>query len=232
MTLLDRHRGFELSTVELGFQFPCNSSTFEMKQSKLSFVTTQASSKSTSSALNATKTSENSSFSAKSSTTLPTAVPSTIYEALLSKFGHSQFRPGQEAVVKAVLERRDCLGVFPTGAGKVFEFEFQVGIFFDEIESFVLFWIQSLLYQLPATMLPGITIVVSPLIALMEDQVDFSSFLMANAESNTQRLRFPIAPIRFANSKRATSRPSSFIAVWMLHLAANRLPNSWRFDLF
>jgi ATP-dependent DNA helicase RecQ len=63
-------------------------------------------------------------------------------------FGHPAFRPGQEAIVTAALEGRDCVGVMPTGAGK------------------------SLTYQLPARLLGGTTLVVSPLIALMKDQVD------------------------------------------------------------
>jgi ATP-dependent DNA helicase RecQ len=63
-------------------------------------------------------------------------------------FGHRGFRPGQEPIVAAVLGGRDVLAVMPTGSGK------------------------SIGYQLPAVMLPGITIVVSPLISLMKDQVD------------------------------------------------------------
>ena len=62
-------------------------------------------------------------------------------------FGHSAFRPGQERLVNALLSGRDVLGVMPTGAGK------------------------SLCYQIPALMLSGVTIVVSPLISLMKDQV-------------------------------------------------------------
>jgi ATP-dependent DNA helicase RecQ len=69
-------------------------------------------------------------------------------DALHRHFGHDQFRPGQEAVVRAVLEGRDVLAVMPTGSGK------------------------SIGYQLPALLLPGVTLVVSPLIALMKDQVD------------------------------------------------------------
>ncbi|MBI5067196.1 MAG: ATP-dependent DNA helicase RecQ [Deltaproteobacteria bacterium] len=63
-------------------------------------------------------------------------------------FGHAGFRPGQEPIIEAVLSGRDCIGVMPTGAGK------------------------SLTYQLPARVLGGTTLVVSPLIALMKDQVD------------------------------------------------------------
>jgi ATP-dependent DNA helicase RecQ len=63
-------------------------------------------------------------------------------------FGHSSFRAGQEDLVQAVLDDRDVLAVMPTGSGK------------------------SLGFQLPALMLQGTTLVVSPLISLMKDQVD------------------------------------------------------------
>lgn len=70
-------------------------------------------------------------------------------EALLEHhFGFRSFRPGQQAIIRAAVAGRDILGVMPTGAGK------------------------SLTYQLPALAAPGLTIVVSPLIALMRDQVD------------------------------------------------------------
>ena len=62
-------------------------------------------------------------------------------------FGYQSFRPGQESVVSAILAGRDVMAVMPTGAGK------------------------SLCYQIPALVLPGITLVVSPLISLMRDQV-------------------------------------------------------------
>lgn len=62
-------------------------------------------------------------------------------------FGYSQFRPMQRAIIENVLCKRDSLAVMPTGSGK------------------------SLCYQLPATLFPGLTVVVSPLISLMEDQV-------------------------------------------------------------
>ena len=67
---------------------------------------------------------------------------------LTDRFGHSEFQKGQWEPMRAVLEGRDALVVMPTGSGK------------------------SLIYQLPALMLPGLTIVVSPLIALMKDQQD------------------------------------------------------------
>ena len=66
---------------------------------------------------------------------------------LAEHFGYRDFRPGQEAVVAAVLSGRDALAVMPTGAGK------------------------SVCYQVPAVVLPGMTVVVSPLVSLMADQV-------------------------------------------------------------
>jgi ATP-dependent DNA helicase RecQ len=78
------------------------------------------------------------------------AVPAQrLLEVLSARFGFNAFRPGQEQVVDALLAGRSALAVFPTGAGK------------------------SLCYQLAALLLDGVTIVVSPLIALMKDQIDF-----------------------------------------------------------
>lgn len=68
-------------------------------------------------------------------------------EILGRVFGYSAFRPGQEALIDGVLSGRDVFGIMPTGGGK------------------------SMCYQIPALMLPGITLVVSPLISLMRDQV-------------------------------------------------------------
>ncbi len=71
-----------------------------------------------------------------------------LIESLRERFGFHRFRPGQEAVVRSAMAGRDTLVVMPTGSGK------------------------SLCFQLPALELEGMTIVVSPLIALMKDQAD------------------------------------------------------------
>src|SRR6187399_1543622 len=116
-------------------------------------------------------------------------------EVLAARFGFDAFRPGQEQVVEALLDGRSALAVFPTGAGK------------------------SLCYQLPALLLEGMTVVVSPLIALMKDQIDFlqrsgiaaarldSSLNAADQRDIFDRLRagslklLYVAPERFNNER-------------------------------
>jgi len=114
---------------------------------------------------------------------------------LAARFSFGSFRPGQERVIGSLLAGRSALAVFPTGAGK------------------------SLCYQLPALILEGVTIVVSPLIALMKDQIDFlqrsgidaarldSSLDAAEQRGVSERLRggalklLYVAPERFNNER-------------------------------
>src|SRR6478736_1076937 len=116
-------------------------------------------------------------------------------QVLESRFGFDAFRPGQERVVEVLLAGRSALAVFPTGGGK------------------------SLCYQLPALLLGGMTVVVSPLIALMKDQIDFlqrsgieaarldSSLDAAEQRAIFDRLRsgslklLYVAPERFNNER-------------------------------
>jgi ATP-dependent DNA helicase RecQ len=116
-------------------------------------------------------------------------------ELLKARFGYSEFRPGQREVLSALLGRGAALAVFPTGAGK------------------------SLCYQLPALAFEGVTLVVSPLIALMKDQIDFlrsrgieaarmdSSLSPEETASAADRLRsgtlklLYVAPERFNNER-------------------------------
>lgn len=82
-------------------------------------------------------------------------------QLLKNVFGYSSFRPGQEDIIRNILAGRDILCVMPTGGGK------------------------SICYQLPALMLPGVTLVVSPLISLMKDQVNTLQQMGIDAECIT-----------------------------------------------
>src|SRR5437763_14628882 len=114
---------------------------------------------------------------------------------LRERFGFDDFRPAQKQVIDKIMAGENALAVMPTGSGK------------------------SLCYQLPALALPGLTLVVSPLIALMKDQVDQlnqlrlpATFINSTISRDWQRARLEqaiagrvkllyIAPERFQNEE-------------------------------
>ncbi|HEX6557965.1 MAG TPA: ATP-dependent DNA helicase RecQ [Longimicrobiales bacterium] len=95
-------------------------------------------------------------------------------DVLHQVFGYSDFRPGQETVINAVLAGRDCIAVMPTGAGK------------------------SLTFMLPARLLPGTVLVLSPLISLMKDQTDTLESLGFHATAINSTLPFEERRARLA----------------------------------
>src|SRR6266545_1160031 len=129
-------------------------------------------------------------------------------ESLLATFGLASFRPGQQQVIDALRTRGAALAVFPTGGGK------------------------SLCYQLPALLFEGVTLVVSPLIALMKDQIDYlrrvgiaaarmdSSLTAAEVRDVADRLRsgslklLYVAPERFNNERFLGDLQSARIALF------------------
>lgn len=90
----------------------------------------------------------------------------TIFETLKQFYGYDTFRPGQQELIEAILEGKDVLGVMPTGGGK------------------------SLCYQIPAIFLEGTTLVISPLISLMKDQVDTLQSMGVKAAYINSQLSF------------------------------------------
>src|SRR5688572_17154323 len=113
-----------------------------------------------------------------------------VLSALRRYFGHESFRAGQQELVESVLDGRDLLAVMPTGSGK------------------------SLGFQLPAVLLPGVTLVVSPLISLMKDQVD---------ELNRRGIRAAALHSQVpADSRREALRAASCGELTLLYVAPER----------
>ncbi|MDR1950056.1 MAG: RecQ family ATP-dependent DNA helicase, partial [Spirochaetaceae bacterium] len=110
---------------------------------------------------------------------------------LNTRFGYAHFRPGQEAVIDTILSGRDTLAVMPTGAGK------------------------SLCYQIPALLLEGITVVISPLISLMRDQVQ----ALVGAEIPAAFLNSSLSAAEYVDTLGRTARGEYRI----LYIAPERL---------
>jgi len=117
-------------------------------------------------------------------------------QVLETIFGYREFRPGQRRIIDAVLAGRDCIGVMPTGAGK------------------------SLTFQIPAKLLPGAVLVVSPLISLMKDQVDALVRLGFRATTVNSTLAFDERRERLAAFRRGE--------IELLYLAPEALEGSLR----
>ena len=127
---------------------------------------------------------------------MPPTLKTKAKRVLVDRFGHKDFQKGQWEPIDAVLAGHDALVVMPTGSGK------------------------SLVYQLPALMLPGLTVVVSPLIALMKDQQDkliahgvdalaMHSHLTDAEARDARRSVSARAAARFSISRRSDSRIAS-----------------------
>jgi ATP-dependent DNA helicase RecQ len=123
--------------------------------------------------------------------TLTPTADAQLHEALARHFGFREFRPGQRPIIDSVIGGRDTLAIMPTGQGK------------------------SLCYQLPALVMPGVTLVVSPLIALMKDQVDGlldrgipATFINSTLDPETQRDR--LDGMRFGRYKLVYVAPERF----------------------
>jgi ATP-dependent DNA helicase RecQ len=133
----------------------------------------------------------------------PTLRRRRIAQILTKVFGLAGLRPGQQAVIEAVLAGTHTLAIMPTGAGK------------------------SLCYQVPAMLMPGMTVVVSPLIALMQDQfAKMTELGIASVQVNSavprdevHRARKKIGRrlVEFVFTTPNNSRPMSFAGCWRQH---------------
>jgi ATP-dependent DNA helicase RecQ len=130
---------------------------------------------------------------------MPTPTPASL---LKSVFGYEQFKPLQKEIIENLLQRRDSLVVMPTGGGK------------------------SLCYQLPALLFPGLTVVVSPLIALMKDQVDQLrelgvAALFLNSSLSLEEYRANVAKVRSGKVKLLYVAPETLLTERTFDLLAS-----------
>jgi ATP-dependent DNA helicase RecQ len=118
-----------------------------------------------------------------------------IQQTLKEYYGYESFRPGQEDLIQAIINGQDVLGIMPTGGGK------------------------SLCYQIPAIVMDGLTLVVSPLISLMKDQVDSLQEMGVNAAYLNSQLSFPEQQ-EIIQKVRARE-------IDLLYVSPERLENEW-----
>jgi ATP-dependent DNA helicase RecQ len=133
---------------------------------------------------------------------MPPLTPESI---LKQTFGYEQFKPLQREVIRNVLERRDTMAVMPTGGGK------------------------SLCYQIPALIFPGLTVVVSPLIALMKDQVEQLTqlgvpALFLNSSLSFEEYEANMARVVNGQVKLLYVAPETFVDLTPVRPAEHRLP--------
>ena len=124
-------------------------------------------------------------------------------EILEKHFGYKSFRPGQENIINSILEKRDVLSIIPTGGGK------------------------SLCYQIPALILDGLTIVISPLISLMKDQVDTLKSMgieaeFINSSLNSEEYNFILENIKADKYKLLYVAPERLDSTDFINLIKNK----------
>ena len=124
-------------------------------------------------------------------------------EILEKYFGYKSFRPGQENIINSILEKRDVLSIIPTGGGK------------------------SLCYQIPALVLDGLTIVISPLISLMKDQVDTLKSMgieaeFINSSLNSEEYNFILENIKADKYKLLYVAPERLDSTDFINLIKNK----------
>ncbi|GEK91663.1 DNA helicase RecQ [Alkalibacterium kapii] len=130
-----------------------------------------------------------------------------IFQTLKHHYGYDSFRPGQKELIEAILNGKDALGVMPTGGGK------------------------SVCYQIPAIIMDGLTLVVSPLISLMKDQVDALQTMGIKAAYLNSQLSYTDQRVIMEEAKRGE--------LDLLYVSPERLGNhqfmsyasSWKLDL-
>ena len=127
--------------------------------------------------------------------------PQTKLGVLEAYYGYDSFRPGQEAIIDAILCGRDAMAIMPTSAGK------------------------SLCFQVPALLLPGVTLVISPLISLMQDQVSSLEAMgipavLINSGQSLEENRQAIAALRSGQVKLAYIAPERLSNDYFLNLVS------------